>query len=119
MSEDTWQLLTWQFPNAPSDHGIVVDAVDVANHDRAERLAAGLVNLKESGRALEAHDQLMEQLMPGWIDSGKKLDAEISESTRDRIQEAEHSLARRLEQKVDQPLAEHWQSLGGYLPDPL
>lgn len=103
----------------PCDRGIVVNAVDVANHDRAERLAAGLVNLQESGRALEAHDQVMEQLMPGWTDSGKKLDAEISESTRESIQEAENSLARRLEQKVDLSLAEHWLSLGGYVPDPL
>lgn len=102
----------------PSDRGIVVRAVDVANHDRAVKLAAGLANLKESERALEAQDQVMEQLMPGWIDSGRKLEAQIDAGTRESIEEAEQDLARRLELEVDQSLADHWRSLGGYLPDP-
>ena len=103
----------------PSDRGIVVNAVDVANHDRAEKLAEGLASLKDSERALEAENQFMEQLMPGWIDSGKKLEAEIDAGTQESITEAEEGLARRLEQEVDPSLAEHWRSLGGYLPDPM
>lgn len=103
----------------PAANGIVVRAVDVANHDRAESLVAGLVALKQSGKALEANDQIMESIMPGWIENGRKLESDIETATMESIQEAEDELARRLEHSVNDELVQHWRLLGGFLPDPL
>jgi hypothetical protein len=49
--------------------------------------------------------------------SGEKLDERLRASTEDAAREAEDDLAEVLPAPVDSALAEHWERLGGALPD--
>ena len=102
-----------------SSHGIVVRAVDISGTDRAEQLAESLAGVHRSQEALVGHDQAMEQLMPGWIESGRQNAAEVDAGVAESIAEAEKRLAERLTREPDAGLVAHWASLGGVVPDPV
>ncbi len=104
----------------PCGDGIVVSAVDVADLGRADELR--LLNRQSS----DAHRELrstngafMEQLSPGWTAQGEELDRRIIESTEHTAREAEADLDEQLAATPKPEVVEHWNRLGGNLPDPL
>jgi hypothetical protein len=48
---------------------------------------------------------------------GEELDRRVRERTAPFVREAEDKLARALEEPVESELEQHWESLGGELPD--
>ncbi len=61
-------------------------------------------------------EALMEQVMPGWKESGEELDARVAESVAQSIREAEAELQELYDAPVKPDLVEHWKSLGGFPP---
>lgn len=102
----------------PADRGIVVRAVDLANHDQTEKLAESLAGVHRS-QQLAGHDQVMEQWMTGWIESGRQNAIEVDAGVPESIIEAKKRLAERLAPEPDTDLRADWTSFGGDTPDPV
>jgi hypothetical protein len=66
------------------------------------------------------HADLMERLMPGWLESARDLDARVDVSQAQTVERARRDLDRAIQSaQPEAALVDHWGGLGGALPDPL
>jgi hypothetical protein len=69
---------------------------------------------------LARHDQLIEQMYPGWKVQGLELNERVRESMASALADAQADSQDELDaQAVSDILLEHWKRLGGIAPDPL
>lgn len=101
--------------------GIVVDGIIVSDFLRPAELAKltreSSVVAERAKAALP--NEIMEQLMPGWGEHGRKLDADVAQSMSEEIDRSARELETLLSAPVDDDLLGHWQSLHGVTPEPL
>lgn len=101
----------------PCSRGIVIEPIHLIDLDRADALTKSLADVKQSQAALSANDDWMETLLPGWKETGQKLEASIDASTLKSIQEAEAKATELLGSPVSKTLLSHWRTFGGQDPD--
>ena len=101
-----------------SNIGIILSAMHTVALGRADELRLGQQQIDELGTQIrQQNGPLMEALIPGWTESGEELDERVRQSTERSARVAEGDLAKVLAAPVDPALADHWQRLGGVLPD--
>ncbi len=62
------------------------------------------------------HASVMESLVEGWTENSRELDGRVATAMGQTAERAKHDLIRVLRVPISEPLAEHWQNLGGSLP---
>ena len=80
--------------------------------------AARMTEYRESA-AVKVVDRIMERDATGWTEYGRQLDADVAKSMIGSIEEAKADASEELAQPIQPELVKHWQSLGGWLPDPV
>lgn len=103
----------------PASGGVVISAADVSLQQHPENIRQAHANAEASRAKLAGQEVLMETIAPGWVERGKKMSEGVETSVQGAIREAESVLADALAAEPDAALVEHWQSIGGQLPDPL
>lgn len=104
----------------PSKLGLVVDGFTISDHRHINELLNAHREAQESHKNLRDQDELMERVLPGWRARGEELEAGILESVAKTIQAADEQVGEQIASHgADQMLVNHWESLGGFLPDPL
>lgn len=97
--------------------GIVVDGGLLVEQDRSSDIRAAHRQAAASRASIsEQHNAMMERLMPGWIEYGRKIDRGVDESMERSAVEADEDAATYLGGEPDPALVEHWRSIGGRLP---
>ncbi|MBY6679925.1 hypothetical protein HQ312_02565 [Rhodococcus sp. BP-316] len=94
--------------------GVAVGGVELVPRDRLVQL----LRLNPAPSVMP-HEDLMEQLVPGWRESGRELDRRVAESLERTIDEAKAEYEAAMAVAPDPALVEHWRALGGAVPDPL
>lgn len=102
----------------PTGSGLAVEAHHISALRRPGTLRESYANLKKAAAhpQIKATDEIIEQMAPGWIESGKRNDAAVEESTQQSIREAEDKARAVLDAPVKEELADHWGRLGGIAP---
>lgn len=104
--------------------GIVVDAGHVVAVQRPNALRvltdenALRTAAYNASPQVKTVDDYLEQMMPGWKEQGRRTDADVAESLKASLREAEAEAAKELASPVKDALLEHWSSLGGRVPQP-
>jgi hypothetical protein len=102
-----------------SQIGLVVDSGDLEPLDHRDQMmkshAEGLARRPEHRKLAEN----IEPIMPGRLVHQDHLDSEVDASVRETIGRAQAKFLRAVETPVDATLVQHWQSLGGRIPEPL
>jgi hypothetical protein len=96
--------------------GLIVSAGDLQPLDYYQQMQAILVKEQQRDSAAVPHAGLMENLSPGWTEETRQLDDRVQASQVETVNRAKQGLIRALSAPVSDPLAEHWQNLGGGLP---
>ncbi|WP_074304858.1 hypothetical protein [Mycobacteroides abscessus] len=60
-----------------------------------------------------------EQVMPGWTEQTRELDAKVDASMAQTRERAERELEQAMSREPVSALVEHWRALGGVIPNPL
>ena len=100
--------------------GIVVDGIIVSDFLRPAELAKLTRESRVVAERAKAAmpEEIMEQLVPGWAEHGRKLDAAVAQSMSDEIDHSMKELEALLAAPLDEALLQHWQSLHGVIPEP-
>lgn len=99
--------------------GLVVDAIHLIDLDRPQELRRLMQEAENARAGLTSHDELMEQLMPGWKEAGRRLEAGVDEAHAESVEEAEAEAASLLAAPADPDLVDFWRSMGGIVPNPV
>jgi hypothetical protein len=98
--------------------GIVLDGQYVYVLGRPDQLRTTLFASDQAHHELrESNGVFMEQVLPGSRKHGEELDRKVRESTAPVVQEAVDNLTRALAAPTKRELEQHWEQLGGQLPD--
>ncbi len=100
---------------APCSAGIVVKGTDLVSFT----WLVELLQLEKPRLQDLPSENLMEVLAPGWKQRSRELDERVAESMAAKVEEVREDLEDELAKPVKQDLVEHWQKLGGRLPDPV
>jgi hypothetical protein len=103
---------------AAASQGIVVPATVIVEEGRAAELASTFWDSVAAHEKLAAMDRFIEQLAPGWIERGQKLNDEIAETVAKAMEESMVDIAEALAVAPKPELIDHWLSLGGPAPEP-
>lgn len=103
---------------APAGDGLVVAGRDLVPLDYFRDMKAILDRELTRDSANVGHAALFEQLMPGWTEGTRELDARVAEAQRATVARAERSMLKALAVPAKPELVEHWQDLGGSVPPP-
>jgi hypothetical protein len=103
--------------------GLVVRGSDLSVRFRPQEL----IDVKLEGDATRAkladwksgQDDFMEQLIPGWTEHGRQLDASIADGLQSVFRDSVRDLQKELEAAPSEDLLAHWVGIGGALPDPV
>lgn len=114
LDEDTLRVALRH--GVPCTAGLVIEAGLVGEQGQAEHIRETHRDAQRAHAALQTQDALMENLLPGWTESGRELNARVDEGSESAAREAEGRAARRLNTSPDPALIDHWTSLGGELP---
>lgn len=103
----------------PVQRGIVVDAIWIIDQQRAKELREANARAKKARQhpTIRKADKMMEEGSPGWIAQGEELDRRIDEQSERSAREAEEKARRQLEVPLKPELVDHWESLGGAVPE--
>ncbi|ACU85515.1 hypothetical protein [Brachybacterium alimentarium] len=93
--------------------GIVFPASPLIAVEEPGKLASLLEKSQESERALAPHDEVMEALMPGWIEHGRKLSADVDESVRRTIAREQEEADAFMAAPVREDVRAAWLQMGG------
>lgn len=105
--------------------GIVVDARHVVPMQRpAELRALAADNAIRTAKYRELPqvkmvEEYLEHLGPGHNERSREIDRGVAESLEASIEEADEEAADELAAPVSDDLVQHWQLVGGIVPDPL
>lgn len=99
----------------PCSTGIIVKGTDLVPFT----WLVDLIQLKKPRLQDLPNEELMEVLAPGWKQRSRELDERVAESMAAKVEEVREELEDELAKPVKQDLVEHWQKLGGRLPDPV
>jgi hypothetical protein len=101
----------------PCSTGIVIDAGLVYALGHGDRIRVSQIGVQQAQQQLHDNNQLMERLIPGWIEHGQQINARIAEGSQAAAQEADAEVAELLSSAPNPTLVDHWQDLGGRLPN--
>lgn len=101
---------------APTGDGLVVAGRDLVPLDYFRDMKAILDRELTRDSANVGHAALFEQLMPGWTEGTRELDARVAEAQRATVARAERDMLKAFAAPAKPELVEHWQHLGGPLP---
>lgn len=105
--------------------GIVVAATHVVTVHRPHTLrlltveSAVRMQKYRASPQVQAIDDVMEQMAPGWKEHGVELDQDVANSMKESLREAEAESAEELAVAVQPDLVRHWELQGGVAPSPL
>lgn len=101
----------------PCKTGIVVKGTDLVPYT----WLVDLIQLSQPTHRLQdlPNEDLMEALTPGWKQRSRELDKRVAESMAAKVEQVREELEDELAKPVNQSVVEHWQQLGGRLPDPV
>ncbi|HJB09881.1 MAG TPA: hypothetical protein H9786_05025 [Candidatus Brachybacterium merdavium] len=93
--------------------GIVFRAWELIKVERPAMLTERLRATQQADAALAGNDQLMEALMPGWIEHGRKLSQDVERSVNESIAEAQEDADTVLNAPVLPHVESGWKRMGG------
>ncbi|MGP5050148.1 hypothetical protein ACTXI9_01440 [Brachybacterium alimentarium] len=95
--------------------GIAFPAGQLSAAERPERLARLFGDTQRAEAQLVEHDKLMEAIIPGWIESGRRLSEDLEKSTAESVAKAQQRADEVLSAPVLPHLASSWERMGGIL----
>lgn len=98
--------------------GILLDAGELSRLRQITELTKSKARLDASNaRMRESQGDFMEQLIPGWEEHGRKLDAEVDAGVKRTIDEARAEVESVLSEEPKPELVEYWRRSGGAFID--
>ena len=97
--------------------GVVVAGSLIALLERPRALRAARDAAKGSDTAIAGKNLAMDRLVPGWIASGRRVEAVIDRAADEAIEREIARIEDLLTAPLDPALVRHWQLLGGAVPD--
>ncbi|MBB2921283.1 hypothetical protein [Cellulomonas cellasea] len=118
IADDATLRLALRF-GRPSAVGIIVDAGDLVVLDHGRRIreahAEAVAFRPEYRKTLEK----LEVVLPGTLAEEDRSNAAVDESIQAGLVESDEDLAEAFRTPVRDSLVDHWERVGGVLPDPL